>query len=75
MTKDVLKAPAGRKQAEFGEESERKIKTSADTGHRMRLAYFERKRSGRIYGRTYGRTYRRRDKTSYRDARTHLKKE
>ena len=57
--------------------------TSADTGYQMRLASFERKRSGWTYGPTEGRTYgptdghtygqTYTDKTSHRDAKTHLK--
>ena len=47
--------------------------TRPNTRHKMRLASFDRRRSGRTYVRTDGRTYGRADKPSYRDAKTHLK--
>ena len=44
-------------------------RTSADTGYKMRLASFDRKRVGRIYGRTDGQTDGRTDGQT--DGRTH----
>ena len=48
-------------------------KTSADTGYKMRLASFERKRSGPTDLWTDRRTDGRTDKPSYKHARTHQK--